>query len=1273
MKKRILQFRMKTEMMIMLLLVVAGMTKVFAQNITVGDLNYSVNSDGTTVTIRGHVDGTSASGTLAIPPSISYEGNLYAVTAISGYSFHNCVGLTGAITLPNSIVTIGDNAFNGCTNISELTIGEGVVSIGTKAFWNCSSLNIVHFNAVNCNTMYSTEYSSVFSVFGVTPEITELTIGSNVQTIPSYAFYRCMNISGQLVIPNSVTTIGNSAFSVCSGFSGELVIPNSVISIGYSAFSNCSGFSGDLIIPNSVTNIGSSAFLYCTGFTGVLQIGSSMTSIESETFSSCSGFSSIIIPDSITEIGSFAFYGCSSLSSFNIPNSVEAIKWEVFNNTGWYNNQPDGVLYLDGWCLGFKGDPSEFESIIIQEGTLHISDAAFTNCRGLTSVVLPNSLVYISEMAFEGCEHLSSVVFGNSLTSIGNNAFSMCSGLHSLELPNSLLRIENGAFWQSGLHSIVIPDAVTYVGENAFELCYMHTITIGSSVTEIGNNAFASCEGLRNVFSYASTPPTFGEDVFINDGLYNTFTLYVPENVISDYQNSSIGAVFSDILPMTEIDNLIYTYDNTELLAKVIGCRREYYGELNIPSSILYNGNTYSVYSVGDAAFYENAKITTLSIPNTIVTIGEFAFYYCDKLIGKLIIPNSVTNIGRYAFSYCSGFIDDLIIPNSVITIGASAFSECNGLDGSLIIGNSITNIGAYAFVGCSGIKAIWSKCETPPSTGWYPFSGIDRNNPVYVPCGSQSAYESASYWKVFTNYHESPYYLVAKPSSEYYGEAIVFQYSDCENNESIVHAESYFGANFTGWTIDGELVSTETDYSFSLDEDIILTANFEPNSNHYVFVGSTNLWNEPDNWLPTEVPDETSTVGIWTNVEVDENVSVNSIVIYGDNTLTILPNHSLTVTDTLVTPNASSLVINERGELFHSCDGVLATVEKSIMPFTEGEQDGWSLLALPLAGSHEISSIGNLTEDEYDLYYYDEPTASWINQKETDTDFHQLEAGKGYLYANKGEMRMRYGFEEGLEGWTTISPEGNSSSWHHVTNAFGSHSGEGHISSAIAYHYENGNYYSDDNYIVSPLVQFTSSSSISFWVYNTDWIYEHFAVAVSTSGNTDASDFTTIQEFVPFEKSKADGDSLRGADNWRQYTVDLSLYAGQTGYIAIHHYECTDMQHTLRIDDIELDGMDNLRNAVPFSFTGALENGSASMNIPLSYSGGNKLSGFNLIGNPFPCNAYLNREYYILTTDGTDINPEPIPATTPIPPCTAVFVKAVAEGETVVFTRVAP
>ena len=223
MKKRSLHFRMKTEIvMIMLLLGVAGMTKVFAQNITVGDLNYSVNSDGTTVTITGHIDGTSASGTLTIPSSVSYEGSLYTVSAIKASAFYNCVGLTGAITLPNSMVTIGQYAFYNCNSITELTIGEGVSSIGQYAFWNCSDLSIVHYNAVNCNTMYTVYNSLYMSVFGLTPSIIELTIGPNVEMIPNYAFKRCLNITSQLIIPDSVVTIGEDAFSIIRSF--QLVI-----------------------------------------------------------------------------------------------------------------------------------------------------------------------------------------------------------------------------------------------------------------------------------------------------------------------------------------------------------------------------------------------------------------------------------------------------------------------------------------------------------------------------------------------------------------------------------------------------------------------------------------------------------------------------------------------------------------------------------------------------------------------------------------------------------------------------------------------------------------------------------------------------------------------------------------------------------------------------------------------------------------------------------------------------------------------------------------
>jgi len=93
----------------------------------------------------------------------------------------------------------------------------------------------------------------------------------------------------------------------------------------------------------------------------------------------------------------------------------------------------------------------------------------------------------------------------------------------------------------------------------------------------------------------------------------------------------------------------------------------------------------------------------------------------------------------------------------------------------------------------------------------------------------------------------------------------------------------------------------------------------------------------------------------------------------------------------------------------------------------------------------------------------------------------------------------------------------------------------------------------------------------------------------------------------------------------------------------------------------------------VTLGFSGTLENSSASVSVPLSYTNGVNLSGFNLVGNPFPCNAYLNRDYYVLSADGSGINSNPISAETPIPPCTAVFVKAVEEGDSVVFTRVAP
>ena len=130
----------------------------------------------------------------------------------------------------------------------------------------------------------------------------------------------------------------------------------------------------------------------------------------------------------------------------------------------------------------------------------------------------------------------------------------------------------------------------------------------------------------------------------------------------------------------------------------------EYSGSVTIPSSVTYNGTTYSVTSIGKWAFDGCSGLTSITIPNSVTSIGEWAFCYCSGLT-SITIPNSVTSIRDFAFDYCSG-LTSITIPNSVTSIGSSAFSGCYGLT-SITIPNSVTNIGDRAFLDCSSLTSI--------------------------------------------------------------------------------------------------------------------------------------------------------------------------------------------------------------------------------------------------------------------------------------------------------------------------------------------------------------------------------------------------------------------------------------------------------------------------------------------------------------------------------------------------------------------------------------
>ena len=699
------------------------------------------------------------------------------------------------IVLPQSLKTIGKNAFYHNYYLQKIDIPAGVTEIGAGAFAKCQNLSDITIRGEN-TLLHGGAFGekSGYSVGAFAGKLREL----HQQWLYDDSASDFFIWKGQLldykgtskmpVIPDTVKVIGASAFWR-SDITG-VTIPSSVKLIGASAFYECASLTS-VDIPGSVERIDNNAFCDCTGMTSV-KLNKGLKVIGEGGFNDCDGLTSLVLPEGLTTLEERAFYDCENIERFTFPKSLTDMEDSSIYTSKWYEGLADGTeLYCGSVFLGCKGEkypskltvrpgtkmvrieqdnldgvnelilPDGLESLSITEGGGSIAKLTvpesvhYINLRKfahLTDLKLPTTAV-LEESCFSGCYQIKNLTIPKGNTTL--KGLSVGRTAHVV-LPDDVLEvrgpISNGDPFryntESGNSSLKSIDlgSVRVLTDGALSDCVaLERVTLPDSLIELGDGVFSGCAQLRSVQGGGNVRQ-------IGDGCFSACP------ALTDFGDLTANVTRVGSLAFF---NTGWFHDQPNGVAYFGNVAYAYKGSMAEGTVLRLKDGTVSVtyeFLAGQTELnpsFDQPNLAGLILPESCKYVDAYAFAGATNM--KFLDLGGVQYIGREAFN--NSACESIVLPDSVRYVGSNAFSAPNiraihlndglrvldegafftyGKGSGVTIPASVTYIGAQAF----------GYCPIDPDD---PFTGLTRIDGFAVTGTAGSAAQAYAEENEFT------------------------------------------------------------------------------------------------------------------------------------------------------------------------------------------------------------------------------------------------------------------------------------------------------------------------------------------------------------------------------------------------------------------------------------------------------------------------------------------------------------------------------------------